>query len=341
MTLSLNVDTKAWRAHTRAFADSVPGLVPVAKGNGYGFRNTTLAAEAQHFDGGVIAVGVSREALRILDAGWRGDVVVLNPWRPSDRLGRELLLNPQVITTVSRLEDLASVRSVNPHARVQVELLTSMRRHGIDLDELGLVKLQALGFDGWSIHLPSTGSLDEATGLANAARKYIKAPVWVSHLGVDDYRVLHESLDGQAHMRVGTRLWLGAPSTLATRATVLDMHRVKRGEKLGYHQDRAPKDGWVVIASGGTAHGIALAAPVPQRSLRQRAVTLAEGALDASGRSLSPFSIAGRKRPFAEPPHMHSSMLFVAGGDPLVSIGQEVPVTCRMTTTTFDQIVWR
>lgn len=184
MTLSLNVDTSAWRAHTRAFADSVPGLVPVAKGNGYGFRNTTLAAEAQHLDGDVIAVGIPREAVRILDAGWRGDVVILNPWRHSDRLAAELLRNPQVITTISRLEDLAHVRSVNPHARVQVELLTSMRRHGIGVDEIGLVKLQALGFDGWSIHLPSTGSLDEARALARAARKYIERrcgyPTWES-----------------------------------------------------------------------------------------------------------------------------------------------------------------
>lgn len=341
MTLSLNVDTAAWRAHTRAFADSVPGLVPVAKGNGYGFRNTTLAAEAQDFDGDVIAVGIPREAARILDAGWRGDVVILNPWRPADRLARELLPNSQVISTVSHLEDLVAIRAVNPHARVQLELLTSMRRHGIGPDEVGLVKPQALGFDGWSIHLPSTGSLDEARELAGLARRHIEAPVWVSHLGIDDYREFHDWAGGQAFMRVGTRLWLGAPSTLTTRATVLDLHRIKGGEALGYHQVRAPRDGWIVIASGGTAHGIALAAPVPQRSLRQRAATVVEGALDAVGRSLSPYTIGGKKRPFAEPPHMHSSMLFVAGSDPHVHVGQEIPVTCRMTTTTFDQIVWR
>ena len=104
-------------------------------------------------------------------------------------------------------------------------------------------------------------------------------------------------------------------------------------------QGRAPRDGFVIIVSGGTAHGIALAAPVPQRTLRQRGVTVAEGLLEATGRSLSPFTVAGRKRPFAEPPHMHSSMLWVAGSQPGVQVGDEVPVTCRMTTTTFDEVI--
>ena len=34
---SLHVDGDRWRAHLRRVADGTPGLVPVAKGNGYGF----------------------------------------------------------------------------------------------------------------------------------------------------------------------------------------------------------------------------------------------------------------------------------------------------------------
>ena len=60
----------------------------------------------------------------------------------------------------------------------------------------------------------------------------------------------------------------------------------------------------------------------------------------AAGNTLSPFAIAGRKRPFAEPPHMHSSMLFVAGHRAGVEVGDEVPVTCRMTTTRFDEVAF-
>ncbi|NHB84832.1 hypothetical protein G7085_10115 [Tessaracoccus sp. HDW20] len=62
--------------------------------------------------------------------------------------------------------------------------------------------------------------------------------------------------------------------------------------------------------------------------------------LEAAGRTLSPYGIAGRKRAFAEPPHMHSSMIFVPGRDPLVKVGDEVPVTTRMTTVTTDEVRW-
>ena len=338
MSLSLRVETRAWRQHLQDFAASVPGLVPVAKGNGYGFRNATLAVEAQRLHSDVLALGIAREAMRILDAGWRGDVVILNPWRPGDRVGTDLLRNPRVITTISRPEDLAEVRKINSQARVQLELGTTMRRHGLRVEDLS-----SLDFDGveaFSVHLPATGSLAEATELAQGARRAHPTEIWVSHLSVDDYRRFRDSLDGAARMRVGTRLWLGAPNTLRTTATVLDVHPIRRGDRLGYHQHKAPRDGFIVVASGGTAHGIALAAPVPQRSMRQRVVTIAQGALDATGRSLSPFSIGGKKRGFAEPPHMHSSMIFVPGSDPLVAVGDEIPVTCRMTTTSFDQIVW-
>lgn len=340
MTLTLTVNTAQWREHLRSFASTVDGLVPVAKGNGYGFRNATLATEVQRLGIDVVAVGIAREAMRLLDAGWKGSIVVLGPWRPADRAASSLVGNPQVITTVSRLSDLEVLRREYPRARVQLEVQTSMHRHGLLAEELPGVDVDGLTFEGWSVHLPATGSLDEATQLTRAARQQVEADVWVSHLSVEDYRTFSTSLNGAARMRVGTRLWLGAPEALRTTATILDVHPVKRGGRLGYHQSKAPASGFIVIASGGTAHGIALSAPVPQRSLRQRAVTLAQGALDAAGQSLSPFTIGGKKRQFAEPPHMHSSMLFVPGDDPMVSVGDEVPVTCRMTTTTFDQIVW-
>lgn len=341
MTLSLHVDTARWREHLRRFAESVENLVPVAKGNGYGFRNTTLATETQRLGINVIAVGIAREALRLLDAGWRGDIVVLNPWRPSDPVASSLLSNPQIISIVSRLDDLDALRCLAPQARVQVEIQTSMHRHGLPIAEISKLDLGPLIFEGWSVHLPATGSLTEATELARAAQQQREGQVWVSHLDVDAYSRFAASFHGLTRMRVGTRLWLGSSETVATLATVLDVHPINRGEAVGYHQFKVPSTGFIVVVSGGTAHGIALAAPTAQRSLRQRLKTVAQGALDASGRSLSPFTIGGKKRAFAEPPHMHSSMIHVPGSDPLVSVGDQVPVTCRMTTTTFDQIIWQ
>ena len=47
-------------AHQRALLAEVPGLVPVAKGNGYGFGLETLAAQASELDVEVIAVGIAQ-----------------------------------------------------------------------------------------------------------------------------------------------------------------------------------------------------------------------------------------------------------------------------------------
>lgn len=338
MTLRLTVATNQWRAHQRALIADVPGTVPVAKGNGYGFGLDTLAVEASKLRTDALAVGIAQEVPKVRAGGWTRDVVVLNPWRPGDIAATDLLADRRVITTVSRTTDLEAIKRSHPRARVQLEMQTSMHRHGLLDGDLPL-DLGDLHFEGWSIHLPANGSLAEATDLASKALTCRRGAIWVSHLSVPDYRVFRTNVGVQTRMRIGTRLWLGDASALRTTATVLDVHRLARGEPLGYHQGRAPRDGFIVIASGGTAHGIALAAPVPQRTLRQRGVTVAEGLLEATGRTLSPFSIAGRKRPFAEPPHMHSSMLWVAGDQPGVEVGDEIPVTCRMTTTTFDEVI--
>ncbi|RMB61396.1 alanine racemase [Tessaracoccus antarcticus] len=338
MTLRLTVATSQWRAHQRSLIADVPGAVPVAKGNGYGFGLDVLAVEASKLRTDALAVGIAQEVATVRAAGWNRDVVVLNPWRPGDTAATDLLADPRVITMVSRASDLESIQHSHPHARVQLEIQTSMHRHGMLGSDLPL-DLGTLQFEGWSIHLPSEGSLKEATALASMALSCRRGAIWMSHLSVADYRVLRTSVGVQTRMRIGTRLWLGAPSALETTATVLDVHRISRGERLGYHQTKAPRDGFIVIVSGGTAHGIALAAPVPQRSLRQRGVTVAEGLMAAAGRTLSPFTIAGRKRPFAEPPHMHSSMLWMTGAEPGVEVGDEIPVTCRMTTTSFDEVI--
>ena len=46
MSLILTVDGDRWRAHLRSVAEATPGLVPVAKGNGYGFTLGRLARKA-------------------------------------------------------------------------------------------------------------------------------------------------------------------------------------------------------------------------------------------------------------------------------------------------------
>ena len=163
-----------------------------------------------------------------------------------------------------------------------------------------------------------------------------RAPVWVSHLTVTNYRVLRTALGVRTHLRVGTRLWLGEQRAYRTTATVLDVHRIRRGAPLGYHGVRAPRDGWIVIASGGTAHGLAMAAPTPQRSLRQRGVTVAR--------------VTRLARTIPVPVHDRRAQARVRGAasHALVDgvrarrrrprrVGDAVPVTVRMTTVTADE----
>lgn len=341
MPLTLTIDRDRWTAHQRALLADVPGLVPVAKGNGYGFGLALLARQAGTLGLTTIAVGIAQEVEQVRAGGWDGDIVVLNPWRPFDAVATAQLGDPSLIVTVSRAEDLHALAEAHAGARVLLEIETSMHRHGLEPLEASPDDLARLRFEGWSIHLPANGSLAEARRLAEAALAVATGPVWVSHLSQADYRALHAELDGAARMRIGTRLWLGDKGAYRTTGTVLDVHRVRKGERLGYHQGKAPRDGHLLIVSGGTAHGVAMAAPVPQRSLRQRAVTLAEGARDAVGRTLSPYGVGGRKRDFAEPPHMHSSMIFVPGGEAPARVGDQIPVTTRMTTVTTDEITWK
>lgn len=341
MSLTLHVDAARWRDHLDAVTAATPGLVPVAKGNGYGFGLGLLAAEAARLGADVLAVGLASEVDQVRDAGWDADIVVLSPWRHVDATATALLDDPRVITTVSGVDDLARLGHQAPGVRVLLEVQTSMRRHGMPTDNLPRVRglLDAVTVEGWTIHLPMVGDrAAEARDLAASALAQVRAPLWLSHLSASEVARLGTELDIDTRLRMGTNLWLYSPA-LRTTATVLDLHPVRRGEQVGYWQHRVPSDGWLAVVSGGTAHGVALSAPSPGHTLRQRATTLATGALDAAGHALSPYTLGGRKRSFIEPPHMQASLVFIPGSCP-VAVGEEVPVELRLTTAHVDQIVF-
>ena len=139
--------------------------------------------------------------------------------------------------------------------------------------------------------------------------------------------------------RIGTGLWLGDRDALSVTATVLDVHPVERGDAFGYRGRTAPKSGHVLVVSGGTAHGIGLEAPTGEQSIKARAATLARGGMDAVGFVRSPYSIDGKQRLFAEPPHMQASMLFLPHGSRVPEVGEAVDVRVRYTATAFDRVV--
>ena len=341
--VTLRLDGARWREHLRTVVTSTPGIVPVIKGHGYGFGLGWLAGQAAELGVDTVAVGMAAEVGPVREH-FDGDIVVLYPFdreagdTPDDR----------VVTTVTRWEDLRELAAGPGEPRVLVEVATSMRRHGIAVEDLTRVGswLDGVRFEGWTIHLPlrTEGRQTEALRLGRAALDVATAPLWLSHLPPDELTRLAADLGGAAgpvevRGRVGTRLWLGDPGGRSTTATVLDVHPVRRGERAGYRGRVCRSDGHILVIAGGTSHGVGLEAPTPAASLRQRATAAATGSLAATGRALSPFTVAGRKRWFLEPPHMQSSLVFLPGGTQPPEVGEDVPVELRLTIATPDRIV--
>jgi hypothetical protein len=343
MSLSLYVDGDRWRPHLRGVLEAFPGIVPVIKGNGYGFGNARLARKAAWLGVDTVAVGTYAE-VEDVRTRFDGTILVLTPWRPFEHA---LGYDDRVVHTVGRIEDLKALAARDDRPRVVLERMTSMRRHGFtarELREAGELLTDAVRVEGAALHLPMAhGShLAEVERLMTdiVAAGLPTHRVFVSHLTEDEFARLSASYpDYELRPRVGTGLWLGDRGALSVRAAVLDAHQVARGDVFGYRGRTAPKSGTILVVSGGTAHGIGLEAPPAAEGLRQRAVTLAKGGLDAAGFVRSPYTIGGKHRLFAEPPHMQASMLFLPHGAPVPEVGEEVDVRVRFTTTTFDRTV--
>lgn len=339
MTFSLYVDEARWRAHLHSVLEATPGLVPVTKGNGYGLGNARLAAEAAQLGVDTVAVGTPDE-LPDVSRHFAGDVLVMTPSYPrpaADAGGR-------VVHTVSHLETLRAARD----ARVVLEAMTSMRRHGIRPDEveaaagmLGGVRLEGLAF-----HLPMDrhGGYDPAAEVVDWLGRFAGAGVatstaWVSHLTAAELDRLRDRFPATTFRpRVGTGLWLGDRGALTARGTVLDVHPLTRGEHYGYRRRRALRDGHLVVVSGGTAHGVALEAPRTARGPVGRGKELAMGSLAAANLALSPFRWGGKARWFAEPPHMHVSLILLPASVDPPAIGDELDCEVRMTTLHPDRV---
>jgi alanine racemase len=341
--LSLYVDEERWWTHLRAVAETHPGIVPVAKGNGYGFGNGRLADAAGRLGADTIAVGTYAEVDAVTGV-FDGSVMVLSPWRSFE----SPVYAEHVVHTLGRTEDATALASAAEQPRVVLELITSMHRHGFTARELreAAGAVEGLRVEGFALHLPMGHGSHE--GEVHRLMTDIVASgidshtVYVSHLTDTELgRLSAEYRDFDLRPRIGTDLWLGDRDAMQVCATVLDVHPVQRGDVFGYRGRTAPRNGHIVVVSGGTAQGIGLEAPTAGVTIRDRAATIARGGLDAAGFVRSPFTIAGKHRLFAEPPHMQASMLFVPDGTALPAVGAEVPVRVRYTATAFDRTVFR
>lgn len=340
MSFDLHVDAARWRRHLAGVVESTPGIIPVVKGNGYGLGRDQLAFETTALECGTLAVGTYNEVQDALIA-FGGDVMVLSPWRP---FLTDVTYDERVIHTLGRVEDVDAIASHDSRARVVIEGETSMARHGLDRHELAAVvaALDDLRVEGFAVHLPMAGSnLREAESWAAVlgASQLDTDVLYVSHLTPPELAELRErrpNLD--VRPRIGTSLWLGDLGAFDVRSTVLDLHHVTRGERVGYRQRPVPRDGYLLVLAGGTSHGLGLEAPRAMGSAVQRGKTLAKGGLEAAGFALSPFTIDGKQRWFAEPPHMQASLVFLPAAARAPAIGDTVTAAVRYTTTLFDAV---
>ena len=307
MTVRLTIRTAEWRAGVARVASRVDGLVPVVKGNGYGFGRPALSELASELSD-TIAVGNVHELDTIRVSS---DVVVLTPTRTAPDTTAPIL-------TVGRTEHVDSLRTWGGRVLVKVE--SSMHRYGTAKPAELVEAARAAGLTvvGISLHLPLDGGSgahhDEVVRTLPLVDP--EHEVWLSHLRPDDYARLPST--HRYRLRLGTSLWLGSRNTLQLHADVIDVRPITQGEPAGYRLEPAADDGHLVMIAAGTANGVT---PLPD------------------GRS--PFHHDRQRMPLHEAPHMHTSMCLVARGATVPAIGDWVDVQRPLTMTAVDQYDWR
>ncbi len=336
MSFVLHVDGERWRAgHDRFVADH-PGVVPVIKGNGYGFGRDLLCAESTRMGVPMVAVGTYAEVPSAL-AEFGGDVLVMEPFRAAIHSGQPQVADRRLIHTVTNHADVSSLRGVFGDARVVVEGLTSMNRFGAPAADVAELAGSADAV-GVTLHLPlGTGHVEEIAGFIAAVPGVL---TWfVSHVSAAELATLARRFpEHEFRPRIGTDLWYADKGSYEVRAHVLDVRPVSKGTRVGYRQ-RAVAAGHLVVVSGGTSHGVAMESPSSAATARSRAIAVTEGVLEAAHRVRSPFTVSGVMPRFAEPPHMQCSLIVLPEGVTPPQVGDEVTVRMRLTTTTPDAVV--
>ena len=316
VTIRLAVHEARWLAHVQGVAATMPGLVPVVKGNGYGFRRWNLMPLAGQL-AAEVAVGTVYE---VRDVPSRIVPLVLTP---------TLTVPPQSLpkNTVLTVGSLQHVKALVHHGwrgPVMLKLRTSTMRFGVIPDELDAVtselRANGLTIHGYAVHPPLEG---DPTNHLRDIERWMRlvpndAPVYVSHLDAQMYAHIRERHPQRSfRIRLGTALWHGDKSMMQLSADVLDHHPVETGMRAGYRQVAIAGPGEIVLVGCGTAHGIRI--------------------LD-DGRS--PFHYQRQRLNMLEPPHMHTSMLLLARGRPIPPVGEWIDVQQPLTRVQVDLLQW-
>ena len=318
MGLTLHVNTTAWKAMVDEVCANFPGLIPVVKGNGYGFGRGWLTHEAIALGAQEVAIGTVFEQADVV--AQPVTPIVLTPSLDLD----SVRVASHVVLTVASQAQLEHLLAHRPASTVVVKVMTSTRRHGFAPDEVaGAVDRLRNGgatVHSASIHPGLSESMSARRSEVEALLPCVPADiaVSVSHLDAEQYAALRAAQPARNFsIRLGSALWHQDKRTLLLRATVLEVRRVRAGERVGYRASEVPGDGSLLIVDAGTTHGV---------------MPLANGD--------SPFHFAQRRLALVEAPHMHVSMVFVPAGDPTPAPGDEVDVQRPLISTQPDRIAW-
>jgi len=316
VTLRLGVDSKSWHLHIHDTAKSFGDLVPVVKGNGYGFGRSTLMSHAASL-AKEIAVGTVFEAH---DVPATCTAIVLTP------AGVELseTLPATAILTVGSVQHVANLRLNSWRGAVIIKLRSSMNRYGADATELADLKdaiaNSGLIQVGWSIHPPLDGNpSDHLAGIKNWMLQISSDLPWfVSHIDASGIKQLRQEFaKNKIRARSGTALWLGDKSMTHLTADVLDLRTINQGDTAGYRNVKIKQGGTIAMIGAGSSHGINLV-----------------------GSELSPFHFNQQRLELVEPSHMHTSMVFIPMDDKLPRVGDNIDVQQPLTRVYPDFISW-
>ena len=315
MALVLTVNTDSWNRQVDALATSVTGLVPVVKGNGYGFGRDWLATRASDLSP-TIAVGTIFE---VSSVPAHCTPVVLTP-----SLDIPAGLRDDAILTVGSMAHIEAVASTNKSRQVVIKIRSSMNRYGAAAHDVAALLQQCrttnLQVRGVSIHPPLTGtSADHVREIENLLSTIDPLlPAWVSHVDPQDFADLQSRHpERQWFLRLGTSLWHGDKTALALSSDVIETVAVVAGQEVGYHGAEISQNGTLVMVGCGSAHGVS---------------PLSDGS--------SPFHFSRQRIQLIELPHMHTSMCFIPSSQPTPVVGDRVDVQRPLITTDADRIDW-
>jgi hypothetical protein len=337
MTIYLDVNKEKFRSHQKSVKDTFQNLVPVLKGNGYGFGLNNLVKEVLELEIKTVAVGTAFEANQIKKL-YPYEILILEPFSQSDEFAVRVFksLDSRFVRTISSLNS-----GFDFNSGFVVEGLTSTSRFGIKIKEISKIDLSSKHLSGLALHLPINKSdnakLDEIITWLNYWQTISdNKNIWLSHVSKDLLsKLMKLKPEFTFQVRIGTQLWLGDKSFLAAKTKVLAV--INDVSIAGYTQKKLAKNKKIVVVSGGTANGIGLHSDLTVRNFSDRLKVAALGLMASFGKLKSPFLINNKKIYFFEPAHMNVSLLKVSASEK-VQVGDSLDLQVRYTTTNFDLI---